>query len=127
MSGETIMIVDDDEDLQTLYSLYLQGQDFKIVQAFNGQEALNLLEKERPALIVLDMIMPVMDGEEFFVRMRTEKGIMDIPVIVASINEKIPQQLFDLGIYTTLRKPFTIDKLVQKIREALSSAGSSGN
>jgi CheY-like chemotaxis protein len=119
MSGEKIMIVDDDEDLQTLYSLYLKGESYQILQAFNGQEALNMLEKERPAVIVLDMIMPVMDGEEFFVKLRTEKKMTDIPVIVASINEKLSQKLFGLGIYSTLRKPFTIDVLVGKIRQAL--------
>jgi CheY-like chemotaxis protein len=120
MSGEKIMIVDDDEDLQTLYSLYLKGESYRILQAFNGQEALEMLEKERPDVIVLDMIMPVMDGEEFFIKLRTEKMITDIPVIVASINEKLSQKLFGLGIFSTLRKPFTIDVLVGKIRQALT-------
>ncbi len=66
------------------------------------------------------MIMPVMDGEEFFMKLRTEKNI-HTPVIIASVNEKIPQKLFDLGnIYTTLKKPFTIETLIEKIREALA-------
>ncbi|MFA6599683.1 MAG: response regulator [Candidatus Omnitrophota bacterium] len=120
MSGEKIMIVDDDEDLQVLYSLYLKGESYEIVQALNGQEALDLLEKERPDLIVLDMIMPVMDGEEFFIKLRAEKKMSSIPVIIASINEKIPQRLFGLGIHDILRKPFTIDVLVDRIRKALN-------
>jgi CheY-like chemotaxis protein len=120
MSGEKIMIVDDDEDLQILYGLYLKGESYQILQAYNGQEALDILEKEKPDVIVLDMIMPVMDGEEFFIRLRTEKKITDVPVIIASINEKISQKLFGLGVYETLRKPFTIDTLVQKIRKALA-------
>ena len=122
MSQQKILIVDDDEDLHTLYGLYLQGESFQILRAFNGKEALELLDKEKPDLIVLDMIMPVMDGEEFFVKLRTEKNIKDIPVIIASVNEKIPQKLFDLGnIYTTLKKPFTIETLVGKIQEALAT------
>ncbi len=120
MAGEKILIVDDDEDLQTLYSLYLQGESFRILQAYNGQEALDLVDREKPDLVVLDMIMPVMDGEEFFVRLRTEKKMTDIPVIIASINEKIPQRMFELGLYSTMRKPFTIETLVAKIQEALS-------
>ena len=116
-----ILIVDDDEDLHTLYGLYLHGESFQIVRAFNGKEALDVVEKEKPDLIVLDMIMPVMDGEEFFVKLRTEKKDLKTPVIIASVNEKIPQKLFDLGnIYTTLKKPFTIETLVGKIQEALA-------
>ncbi len=118
-----ILIVDDDEDLQTLYGLYLQGESFQILRAMNGKQALEVVEKERPDLIVLDMIMPVMDGEEFFTKLRAEKKITDIPVIIASVNEKISPKLFELGnIYTTLKKPFTIETLVGKIREALSNA-----
>lgn len=119
--AEKILIVDDDEDLHTLYGLYLQGESFQVVRAFNGKQALEVVEKEKPDLIVLDMIMPVMDGEEFFVHLRTEKK-NNTPVIIASVNEKIPQKLFDLGnIYTTLKKPFTIETLIGKIREALKT------
>ncbi len=121
MSKQKILIVDDDEDLHTLYGLYLQGESFDILRAFNGKQALEMLDHERPDLIVLDMIMPVMDGEEFFIKLRTEKKIKDIPVIIASVNEKIPAKLFELGnIYATLKKPFTIETLVGKIQEALS-------
>ena len=123
MAGNRILIIDDDEDLHTLYGLYLKGENFEIMRAFNGKQGLEAVEKEKPDLIVLDMIMPVMDGEEFFVKLRTEKGIKDIPVIIASVNEKIPQKLLDLGnIYTTLKKPFTIETLVGKIREALAKS-----
>ena len=121
MTEYKIMIVDDDEDLHTLYGLYLQGESFKIVRAFNGKEALDMVEKEKPDLIVLDMIMPVMDGEEFFTKLRTEKHIKDVPVIIASVNEKIPPRLYELGnIPFTLKKPFTMDVLASKIRAALS-------
>ena len=121
MAEKKILIVDDDEDLHTLYGLYLQGQSFHILRAFNGKEALELVEKEKPDLIVLDMIMPVMDGEEFFTKLRMDKKIKDIPVIIASVNEKIPAKLFEMGnIYTTLKKPFTIETLVGKIQEALA-------
>lgn len=117
-----IMIVEDDEDLHVLYGLYLQGQDYNISRAFNGQEALALLEKERPDLIILDMIMPVMDGETFFTRLRTEKKITDIPVIIASVNDKIPQKMLNLGnVHCILRKPFRIEALLQEIRSALSA------
>ena len=121
MAPPTILIVDDDEDLHTLYGLYLQSHDYKILRAYNGKQALEILEKETPDLIVLDMIMPVMDGEEFYVKLRTEKKMTEIPVIIASVNEKISPKIFSAGkVYTTLKKPFTIETLVGKIEEALA-------
>lgn len=121
MAAPVILIVDDDEDLHTLYGLYLQSHDFKILRAFNGKQALEILDTETPDLIVLDMIMPVMDGEEFYVKLRTEKKLKDVPVIIASVNEKISQKIYGAGhVYTTLKKPFTIETLVGKIQEALA-------
>ena len=115
-----ILIVDDDEDLQVLYGLYLQGESYQIFRAYNGQEALDQIEKEMPDLIILDMIMPVMDGEEFFFKLRTEKKLTSLPVIIASVNDKIPQKLFHLGLSAALKKPFSIDHLLQEIRKALT-------
>jgi len=125
MSRKKVMIVEDDEDLHLLYSLYLQGQDFDVVQAFNGEQGLELVEKENPDLIILDMIMPVMDGETFFVTLRTERNRLDVPVIIASVNDRIPQRMYDLGnIFTTLKKPFTIETLLSHIHAALKSGSS---
>ena len=123
MTQKKILIVEDDEDLHTLYGLYLQGENFEVIRAYNGKEALEKVDLGKPDLIILDMIMPVMDGEEFFTILRTERKILDVPVIIASVNEKIPQKLFFLGnIYSTLKKPFTIETLIGKIKEALHVA-----
>ena len=120
MSSPKVLIIDDDEDLHTLYSLYLQGESMQISHAYNGIQGLEQVLKNKPDLIVLDMIMPEMDGEEFFIKLRTEKKIMDVPVIIASVNDKLPNRILELGnVYTTLKKPFTIETLVGKIKEAL--------
>lgn len=119
---DKILIVEDDEDLHTLYGLYLQGADYDILRAFNGQEALNILETESPKVIILDMIMPVMDGEEFFTKLRTERKITEIPVIIASVNDKIPQKILNLGnVHAVLKKPFSIETLLENIKGALEA------
>jgi len=111
-----ILIVDDDSDFQDIYQLYLQGASFQVQTALNGKEALAALEKETPDLIILDLIMPVMDGEEFYVQLRAQERWRHIPVIVASVNEKMPQRITDLGgIVGNLKKPFPIDILIEKI------------
>ncbi len=121
MEGKKILIVDDDEELHILYGLYLRGESFQISKAFNGKEAFEVMSKEMPDLIVLDMIMPVMDGEEFLKKLHHEPRFKEIPIIIASVNEKIPARMFEIAnIYTTLKKPFTIETLVNKIREAFS-------
>jgi len=121
MGKPKIMIVEDDQDIHILYGLYLRGKDFEIIRAYHGAEALQRLDETKPDLIILDMIMPVMDGEEFFVKLRTEKKNTDVPVIIASVNDKIPQKMTDLGnIHAILKKPFTMDILIRHIETALA-------
>ena len=122
-----ILIVEDDEDLHLLYRLYLQGESYRIIEAVNGKEGLECVERETPDLIVLDMIMPVMDGEEFIKQLRFEKKILDIPVIIASVNDKIPAALLEKGkIRTVLKKPFPIETLLREIEAALKEKASTG-
>ena len=117
-----ILIVEDDSDFQDIYQLYLQGESFQVFTAMNGKEAMAVLEKETPDLIILDLIMPVMDGEEFYVWLRGQAKWRLIPVIIASVNEKMPQRVIELGgVSGTLKKPFEIDALLEKIRENLKS------
>lgn len=115
-----ILIIEDDEDLHLLYRLFLQGESYKILQARNGQEGLDEIERERPDLVILDMIMPVMDGEEFIQKFRFEKKAFDIPIIIASVNDKIPSALIEKGkIQSVLKKPFPIETLLQEIKTIL--------
>jgi DNA-binding response OmpR family regulator len=115
-----ILIVEDDSDFQDIYRLYLLGESFQVLTALNGKEATAVLEKETPDLIILDLIMPVMDGEEFYVWLRAQEKWRHVPVIVASVNEKIPQRMVDLGgMAANLKKPFEIDTLVEKIHALL--------
>ena len=86
-----ILIVDDDEEMQTLYDLYFHGEAFETGKALQGQDALDLLSKDSFDLIVLDIIMPVMDGEAFLRKMHQDKKIQNIPVIIASVNDRIGQ------------------------------------
>ena len=120
MPNKKILIVDDDEELHTLYGLYLQGESYQILTAHNGEEALGLLAKEKPAVIVLDMIMPVMGGEGFLSELAHRGLMQDVPVIIASVNDKIPQKFLDMkNVYTFLKKPFSMDILISKIRDAI--------
>ncbi len=120
--GSKVLIVDDDDELHILYGLYLRGESFTILEAFNGEEAFTLMEKDKPDLIVLDMIMPVMDGETFLRTIQGKGELKKIPVIIASVNDKIPAELLKFGnVRTVLRKPFTIQLLSETIQKQLAS------
>lgn len=115
-----ILIVEDDEDLHLLYRLFLQGESYRILQARNGKEGLELALREKPDLILLDMIMPVMDGEEFIKKLRFEEKIFDVPIIIASVNDKIAPSLIEKGkVRSVLKKPFPIEVLLREIEAAL--------
>jgi CheY-like chemotaxis protein len=115
-----ILIVEDDADFQDIYTLYLQGESHEILRAMNGREGLDCLAKTVPDLIILDLIMPVMDGEEFYVALRSRSDWAGIPVIVASVNEKLPRKIQELGgLAGHLRKPFGIDTFLEKVNACL--------
>lgn len=117
-----ILIVEDDEDFQILYRLYLQGLSYQIIQARNGKEALDRVEADRPDLIILDMIMPVMDGEEFLQKLRFEKKRTQVPVIIASVNDRISPSLLEKAkVRGVLKKPFAIETLVREIESVLKN------
>ncbi len=123
MADLKIMIVEDDEELHTLYGLYLRGASYQVLKAFNGREALKLLAHEMPAVIVLDMIMPEMGGEEFLREIKAKGIAQKTPVIIASVNDKIPRDLTSMpNVFAVLKKPFSIDVLTDKIQQALKSA-----
>lgn len=124
MRIKKILIIEDDEDLHLIYRLYLQGESYQILQARNGREGLEILAREKPDLIILDMIMPVMDGEDFIQKYRLEQKEFDIPIIIASVNDKVPPYLLEKGkIRTVLKKPFPVESLLKEIETILNDKG----
>ena len=105
----SVLIVEDNADLRQLYRIALRGQGLQAVFATNGQEALNLLiSSPAPRFIVLDMMMPVMDGWEFLNHKNQHPELSAIPVVVCSATaERIPP-----GI-EILRKPVVISKFLE--------------
>lgn len=93
----------------------------RISEAGNGQEALAVLEKEWVDLVLLDLNMPVMDGEEFARQLRTRPEHQDVAVVVVSteVNQERLARLKDLGVVDSLRKPFEPEALRKIISRVL--------
>lgn len=93
-----VMIVEDDEDIQDIYKEMLFGRyDIDLKQCFNGKEGREAVRERKPDLVFLDLLMPVMNGEEFLRVFRHELGIKEVPVVICSVNQSLARRLLDAG------------------------------
>jgi len=121
MAAERILIVDDDESIRQIVRICLTDEGYEVVEAPNGQVALNRLSEFMPNLILLDLRMPVMDGWEFARRYEQFPGPR-APVVafVAALNAE--QDCADLDAAGILAKPFDLDDLLKAVRRLLEVA-----
>lgn len=101
---------------------FLSGQDFKVVTASDGREALEVVRRDEPDLILLDIMMPIMDGYQFIKQLRRESSI---PVIMITARQQEADiiQGFDLGADDYITKPFRLRELLMRMRAVLRRAG----
>ncbi len=113
--GKRVLVVDDDEDMQVLLQTVLEGQDYEVVTAEDGLVALRELEKATPDLIVLDLMMPRMDGYAFTEELRQRGLQATIPIIVLSADVNAKQNADQLGADSYIAKPFDVRDLLGEI------------
>ncbi len=107
---ESVLLVEDDEDIRETLCEFLTGQGFEVETAENGQLGLHCLEKHKPGLVLLDLMMPVMNGWEFLEKKKTEPpAISKVPVLVISA---VPGQPYVPGALATLKKPIDLRRLM---------------
>jgi CheY-like chemotaxis protein len=115
-------VVDDDPDIIDALADVLTGAGYEVVSAGHGGEALEYLRKHAaPALILLDLFMPVMNGWEFLQQFEKDPALAPIPVIVISASREPWSYLRRKDL--VLRKPLQMDLLLAAVREATKSAG----
>ena len=120
MSGKPkVLLVEDNADVRRLYAIGLNQRGFEVKLAANGAEAVERVATERPDYILLDWLMPLMDGSEVVEHINGDNGNSDVEIIVVS-GEPAPSSL-PPRIRSWLTKPATVDELVSEIDAA--SAG----
>jgi sigma-B regulation protein RsbU (phosphoserine phosphatase) len=121
MTGQKILIVDDEPFNVDYLEQELEESDCTIISAVNGQEALEIVRSESPDLILLDIMMPVMDGFEVLSRLKADPTTRDIPVIVISANNDLRSVVkgIQLGAEDYLPKPFEPTLLHARINSGL--------
>lgn len=120
MIKNTVLIVDDDEAIRDSLKYVLEFLGFRVLLAENGQAALTLISHTLPSLILLDIMMPVMNGWEFLEAMMHDQNLSTIPVIVMSAFQF--EQKVHADSVTYLKKPLSIDDLTQAINTRLKVA-----
>jgi DNA-binding response OmpR family regulator len=116
--AKTILIVDDSNDTVYMLNLYLTEQGFHVMSARNGHEALAIIEYQTPDLILLDLLMPEMDGFEFMRSLRKDRK-MPIIILSAKNSEEDKVMALKSGADDYVTKPFSVRELIARIRAAL--------
>jgi DNA-binding response OmpR family regulator len=116
-----VLVVDDNKSVQVLLSDFLNSQDFEVLVASDGRQALEAVHATNPDLILLDIMMPTMDGYQFISHLRRESSI---PVIMITAKQQEADIIrgFDLGADDYITKPFRLRELLVRMRAVLRRA-----
>jgi two-component system chemotaxis response regulator CheY len=113
--GRTVLIVDDDPVIRGLLSTLLSLDGIDCEDASNGREAIDAIERRRPDLIVLDLMMPVMDGWRFLSERSMRNSLGSIPVIVMTAARYAEESLAGYDLAGVCQKPFDIEEMVKLV------------
>ena len=124
--NKTIMVVDDNPDIITIVKTILEGKGYSVFSASSGAELLNMLKVQNPDLIILDIMMPEMDGLEVLSRLKAMSETATIPVILLTAKVQYEDVLggYKLGADYYITKPFTSTQLVNGINLLLGEGKS---
>jgi CheY-like chemotaxis protein len=117
-----VLIVEDDQNTRELVRSTLTKHGWQVMEAENGRVALQRVAEKKPAVIILDLMMPEMDGFEFVTRLREQEEWRDIPIIVVTAKDITAEDRLRLNGYVekTLQKSqYTRDELLKDVRESI--------
>ena len=120
--GTAVLVVDDDETIREFIGMALAEEGYRVAEAPNGAAALDLLARQRPCVILLDMRMPVMDGWEFARRYRAEHPER-APIIVMTAAADAFQRCREVNGDACLPKPFDVDQLLALVEQKSGAPG----
>ncbi len=118
-----LLVVEDVPNIRDLLTVTLRFKGYPVITAENGEEALKIIAKQRPALIITDILMPIMDGYSFVQKLRTDVKTHDIPIIFLSATYVTPEDKYfalSLGASRFIEKPIDTEEFLITIAELLT-------
>ncbi len=116
-----ILIVEDDPDLRTILRLQLLSQGWEVAEAVNGAEGFEAVKQDVPDCVILDLMMPVMDGFGFLKRVRSLMDLQDVPILILTASEdernRIRGYQYQADAY--MSKPYDLEELTEEVRRLL--------
>lgn len=118
MAGERILVADDDAGMRQMISQYLESEGFRVLEAIDGQQALQLARREKPDVAILDWMMPGMSGLDVCRAIRAESAM---PIIMVTARVEEPDKLLglELGADDYITKPFSLREVTARLRAVL--------
>jgi DNA-binding response OmpR family regulator len=117
---DTVLVVEDETAISEVIATALEDDGYRVLTARDGQDALDQVQHRLPDMIVLDLMLPHVDGRKVIQQCRTQKTTTDIPIIVVSAVRDAPQDA-DVQDLVFVEKPFDLDVLMVLVEDALSS------
>lgn len=114
-----VLVIEDEPHISKLVKVILEKNGFNVLQAFVGQEGLNMAKREKPDLIILDVMMPNMDGFEVAKRLTGMGKTKNIPIIMLSSAAQFKDKMrgIESGAVDYITKPFDNEELIEKVKE----------
>ena len=124
MDKKRILIVDDEEDILNVLKFRLEANNYEVLMASDGQEGLNKARAEKPDLMILDLMLPKLDGYKVCRMLKFDEAYKTIPIIIftARAQKKDEELGMEMGANAYLSKPFEPEILLGKITELLNKA-----
>ena len=121
MRDSYVLVVDDDPAIRGLVADALRGEGFAVDLAAHGREALEAMRARRPRAVVLDLMMPVMDGFTFIEACHREQLCDGVPIVVISAIQDALRRIQELPVHACMAKPFDLDDLVRVVGQYAGS------
>ena len=122
MSLGKVLIVDDEPDVRQLLHDFLTGRDYEVLLASSGLDAIDMVEREKPALVLLDVMMPGMNGVETLRRIAEIDPRLRVIMVTANADIGVTSRLLAMGAVDYIPKPFDLEYLEQAVSIQLAAS-----